>query len=191
DVEILLDLNFNARTEGYLRILNEIAHREMFWVELDTFDARALAHLRSQSRHPIASCETLMGLQQFLPFFREQAVDVAIIDLIWNGAWQSMKIAAAAEAHEINVAPHNFYGHLATMMNLQFAAAVPNLRVVETDIDRIAYDDTLFTHVPQFEAGHALIPDRPGWGTEPNEEEMVKHPPNKVLNPIGLTTYGR
>ncbi len=191
DVEILLDLNFNARTEGYLRILNEIAHREMFWVELDTFDARALAHLRSQSRHPIASCETLMGLQQFLPFFREQAVDIAIIDLIWNGAWQSMKIAAAAEAHEINVAPHNFYGHLATMMNLQFAAAVPNLRVVETDIDRIAYDDTLFTHVPQFEAGHALIPDRPGWGTEPNEEEMAKHPPNKVLNPIGLTTYGR
>ena len=39
-------------------------------------------------------------------------MDVAIIDTVWNGVWQSMKIAALAEAHEVNVAPHNFYGHL-------------------------------------------------------------------------------
>jgi L-alanine-DL-glutamate epimerase-like enolase superfamily enzyme len=29
---------------------------------------------------------------------------------------------------ELNIAPHNFYGHLATMMNAHFAAATPNLR---------------------------------------------------------------
>lgn len=190
DVEILLDLNFNARTEGYLRIIREIADMDLFWVELDTFDPQALAHIRSQSRHPIASCETLMGLQQFLPFFRAQALDVAIVDLIWNGAWQSMKIAAAAEAHEVNVAPHNFYGHMATMMNAHFAAAVPNLRVVETDIDRIALDDRLFDHSPVFEDGHLLIPDRPGWGIEPIESELIANPPNEVVNPIGLITYG-
>lgn len=190
DVELLLDLNFNARPEGYLRIIREIADLELLWVELDTFDPQALAHIRSQSRHPIASCETLMGLQQFLPFFRAQSLDVAIIDLIWNGAWQAMKIAAAAEAHEINVAPHNFYGHLATMMNAHFAAAVPNLRIVETDIDRIVWDDQLFSHVPVIEDGYLVIPDRPGWGTEPVEAEMLAHPPNDVVNPIGLITYG-
>ena len=96
--------------------------------------------IRSQSRHPIASCETLIGLQQFLPFFREQAVDVAIIDTPWNGVWQSLKIAAAAEAYETNVACHNFYGHLCTMMNAHFSAAVPNMRIMETDIDRVAWD---------------------------------------------------
>ena len=47
-------------------------------------------------------------------------MDVAIIDTPWNGVWQSMKIAAAAEAYEVNVAPHNFYGHLCTMMNAHF-----------------------------------------------------------------------
>jgi len=35
-----------------------------------------------------------------------------------------MKIASAAEACEVNVAPHNFYGHLCTMMNAHFSAAV-------------------------------------------------------------------
>ena len=80
DIDILLDLNFNARTEGYVRILREIADLDLFWIEIDTLDPQALAYIRSQSRHPIASCETLIGLQQFLPFFQAQAIDVAIID---------------------------------------------------------------------------------------------------------------
>ena len=191
DVEILLDLNFNAKTEGYLQILREVEGFDLLWVELDTFDAAALSYMRQQSRHPIASCETLVGLGQFVPFLRESAVDVSIIDLIWNGAWQSMKIAALADAHEVNVAPHNFYGHLATMMNVQFASAVPNLRIMETDIDRIAWDNELFTHVPEFMDGSMIVPDRPGWGTEPNEEAMRAYPPNHTLNPAGLITYGR
>jgi L-alanine-DL-glutamate epimerase-like enolase superfamily enzyme len=52
-------------------------------------------------------------------------MDVAIIDSVWNGVWQSMKIANTAEAFDVNTAPHNFYSHLATM-NPRFAAAVPN-----------------------------------------------------------------
>jgi L-alanine-DL-glutamate epimerase-like enolase superfamily enzyme len=191
DVEILLDLNFNAKTEGYIEILRAIKDQELMWVELDTFNPEALAYIRSKSAHPIASCETLVGLGQFVPFLRNQSVDIAIIDLLWNGAWQAMKIAALADANEVNVAPHNFYGHLATMMNLQFAAAVPNLRIMETDIDRIDWDDKIVTHAPEFENGCLVVPDRPGWGTEPNEQVLSEYPPNQNLNPIGLITYGR
>ncbi len=185
DVDILLDLNFNAKTEGYLKILREIADLDIFWVEIDTLSPQALAHIRSRSAHPISSCETLIGVQQFLPFLREQAVDVAIVDTPWNGVWQSMKIAAAAEAHEVNVACHNFYGHLCTMMNAHFCAAVPNLRIMEVDIDRIAWDHELFTHVPEFEDGHLVMPERPGWGTEPIEEALAAHPPIAAHGLVG------
>src|SRR5499427_10396327 len=34
DVDLLLDLNFNAKTEGYLKILRAIAEMDMFWVEI-------------------------------------------------------------------------------------------------------------------------------------------------------------
>jgi L-alanine-DL-glutamate epimerase-like enolase superfamily enzyme len=188
DVDILLDLNFNAKTEGYLKILRALAHFEMFWVEIDSYSPEALGLIRRQSPHPISSCETLLGLREFLPYFREQAMDVAIIDTPWNGVWQSMKIAAAAEAHEVNVAPHNFYGHLSTMMNAHFAAVVPNLRILETDIDRIAWDHELFSHLPEIVDGHLVMPDRPGWGTEPNEAALRAHPPK---GPAGLLNYGR
>ncbi len=188
DVEILLDLNFNAKPEGFLKILRALEDLDLFWVEIDSFNAPALAYIRQHSRHPISSCETLIGLRQFLPFFREQAMDVAIVDVPWNGAWQSMKIAALAEAHDVNVAPHNFYGHLCTMMNAHFAAAVPNLRIMEVDVDRLAWDSELFTYAPEYESGHLVIPDRPGWGTEPVEEAILAHPP-KITG--GLLQYKR
>ena len=188
DVDILLDLNFNARTEGYLKILRAISHLDLFWVEIDSFNPQALGYIRRQSPHPVSSCETLLGLREFLPYFREQAMDVAIVDTPWNGVWQSMKIANAAEAFEVNVAPHNFYGHLCTMMNAHFAAAVPNLRIMETDIDRIAWDAELYTHVPEIVDGYLILPDRPGWGTEPDEKAVRAHPPKEGA---GLLSYGR
>ena len=188
DVDILLDLNFNAKTEGYLKILRAIAHLDLFWVEIDSYSPEALGLIRRQSPHPISSCETLLGLREFLPYFREQAMDVAIIDVPWNGIWQSMKIAAAAEAHEVNVAPHNFYGHLCTMMNAHFAAAVPNLRIMETDIDRIAWDHELFDRVPEIVDGHLVMSERPGWGIEPIEAAIRAHPPKGTA---GLLNYGK
>ena len=186
DMDILLDLNFNMKTEGYLKILREIADLDMFWIEIDSYNADALAYIRDHSPHPISSCETLLGLREFLPYFRAQSMDVAIVDAVWNGVWQSMKIAASADAHEVNVAPHNFYGHLSTMMNAHFAAAVPNLRIMEIDIDRLAWDDEIFTTVPPIEDGHLVVPDTPGWGTEPNEEAIRARP---AKGSAGLVSY--
>ena len=176
DMGLMLDLNFNMRTEGVLRVLRAVEDLDLFWLEYDNDSPEALRYIRDHSTTSIASLETLIGLPRFVPYFREQSVDVAIIDAVWNGTWQSMKIAASAQAHEINVAPHNFYGHLSTMMSAHFSAAVPHLRIMETDIDRLPWDDELFTHIPEIVDGHLLLPDTPGWGTEPIEEALAAHP---------------
>ena len=98
-----------------------------------------------------------------------------------------MKMANLADIHDVNIAPHNFYGHLSTFMNAHFAAAVPNLRIMETDIDRIAWENELFTHAPEYQDGHMLIPNRPGWGTDPIEEAIKAYPPKMgggLLKPL-------
>ena len=66
NVDILLDLNFNAKTEGYLKILRAIAHLDLFWVGIDSYNPPALSYIRQHSPHLISSCETLLGLQEFL-----------------------------------------------------------------------------------------------------------------------------
>jgi galactonate dehydratase len=188
DMGILIDINFNAKPEGLLKLLRAIADLDLFWVEVDLRNPKALAYVRQHSPHPISSCETLIGMREFQPYFDHQSMDVAVVDGVWNGMWQATKIAAVAEAHDVNVAPHNFYGDLCTLMNAHFAAAVPNLHIMETDIDRLPWEGELFSHAPEIRDGHLIVPDRPGWGTEPNEEAIRARPP-KLTG--GLLQYKR
>ena len=122
DVDILVDLNFNFKTEGFLKVARAIEPFDILWVEIDTRDPKALAYIRRSARIPVASCECLFGRRDYRPYFEHQAVDVAIVDTPWNGVAESVKIAAMADAYEVNVAPHNFYGHLATAQKWAFIA---------------------------------------------------------------------
>ena len=79
----------------------------------------------------------------------------------------------------MNVAPHNFYGHLCSAMSAHFCAAVPNLRIMEIDVDSAAWRDDLFTNVPEIRDGEMLVPSGPGWGVAVNEEAVRAHPPRR------------
>ena len=176
DMGIQLDLNFNFKTEGYVKVARAVERYDLFWLEIDSYDPEGLAYIRSRASMPIASCESLFGRRQFRPFFENRSMDVAIVDVPWNGLAESLKIAAMAEAYEINCAPHNFYGHLSTLMSAHFCAAIPNFRVMEIDIDDVPWKDDLVTHPPVIEDGHLLVPTRPGWGADVNEEALKAHP---------------
>jgi L-alanine-DL-glutamate epimerase-like enolase superfamily enzyme len=63
------------------------------------------------------------------------------------------------------------------MMNAHFAAAVPNLRIMEIDMDRLPWDDELFTGRPRIEAGELVLGDAPGWGIDPDEKALRARPP--------------
>ena len=79
--------------------------------------------------------------------------------------------------HEINVAPHNFYGHLATMMNAHFSAVVLHFRIMQIDPDAVPWQDDIVTGKPTIKDGHLLLSTGPGWGTEINEAAVRAHPP--------------
>jgi L-alanine-DL-glutamate epimerase-like enolase superfamily enzyme len=176
DMGILLDLNFNFKTEGYVKVARALEPYDLFWLEIDSYDPEGLAYIRSRAPMPIASCESLFGRRQFRPFFENRSMDSAIVDVPWNGLLESVKIAAMAEAYEINCAPHNFYGHLSTLMSANFCAAIPNFRIMEIDIDDVPWKDDLVTHPPKIENGHLLVPTRAGWGADVNEEAVRAHP---------------
>lgn len=172
-----LDVNYHFKTEGYLQLARAVAPFDLVWLELDTWDAAALALIRRGAPCPIASCEGLTGRRSFRPFLDAYAMDVAIIDVVWNGMLESLKIAAMAEAYEVNVAPHNYYGHLCSAISAHFSAVVPNLRVMEIDIDSVPWRDELFVGGPEFQDGELMLSRRPGWGVEVNERVVLAHPP--------------
>ncbi|CAH2603191.1 Mandelate racemase/muconate lactonizing enzyme family protein [Rhodovastum atsumiense] len=177
DVEIMLDANFHFRTEGYLQLVRTVEPFNLAWLELDIYDADSLALLRREAGFPIASGESLYTRRGYRPFLDAYAMDVAIVDVLWNGFLESMKIAAMADAYEVNVAPHNFYGHLADHISAHFAAATPNLRILEMDIDDVPWKSEFVTHPPVIENGAFVLPDRPGWGTDVDETAVRRRPP--------------
>lgn len=177
DMGIHLDINFNFKTEGFKRIADAVAPANLTWLEIDTHDAPALAEIKRGAPCPIASCETLHGRREFKPFFDHYAQDVAIVDVIWNGLNESLKIASMADVYEVNVAPHNFYGHLCSAISATFSAVVPNFRVMEIDIDSAPWRDEFYTVVPTIENGEFVLPTGPGWGIDIDERAVRARPP--------------
>jgi L-alanine-DL-glutamate epimerase-like enolase superfamily enzyme len=179
DMGIHLDINFNFKTEGFKRVAEAVRPANLTWLEIDTHDAPALAEIKRGAPCPIASCETLHGRREFKPFLDHYATDVAIIDVIWNGLNESLKIAALADVYEVNVAPHNFYGHLCSAISATFSAVVPNFRVMELDIDSAPWRDEFYTVIPKIENGEFLLPKGPGWGIDVNETAVRARPPKQ------------
>lgn len=177
DIEIHLDANFHFKTEGFIRLARAVEDLDLGWLEVDTHDPASLALIRRSSRVPIASCETLHGRRAYKPYFEQSAMDVAVIDVAWNGILESLKIASMADTYEINVAPHNYGSPLLDLISAHFSAAVPNLRIMEYDVDGVPWNDELLTVAPKVEAGEFYLPSGAGWGAEINEEAVRAHPP--------------
>ena len=52
-----LDVNFNFKTDGFIKVARVCEPFNLAWLELDTYDAEGLRLIRDRARLPIASCE--------------------------------------------------------------------------------------------------------------------------------------
>ncbi len=176
DVSINLDLNFNFKPEACMRIAKVLEQFDMLWLEIDMYDHEAIRQIKDSTTTKICTGENLYYMREYLPYFECRAADVFMIDVPWNGFAPSKKIGDLANVFQLNVAPHNYYSHLATHMSASLCAVLPNVRIMEIDIDDVPWKDDLTTHVPDIVDGYMKTPTRPGWGTDLNEEVAKAHP---------------
>jgi L-alanine-DL-glutamate epimerase-like enolase superfamily enzyme len=173
---LMLDLNFRFRPAALRRIVSVIGSASPAWLEVDVHDPAALNDLRTCSPIPIASLESIHGRRGYKAYFLANAVDVAIVDVPWNGLCEAVRIASMAEAFEVNVAPHNYYGPLADLMSAHFCAAVGNVAIMEFEGDDVPWKSSLLTAAPVIDDGQFAIPSGPGWGADISEEAVNSHP---------------
>jgi len=176
DVRLIVDLNFNYKPEGFRRLARKVEPFELMWLEMDLYEPRALALIRQSTATPIGSLETILGRRALKPYLDAHCVDVAIIDPQYNGVPEAIRMAAMADAYEVNVASHNFSGPLSAVISAHFAAAIPNFRIMELDVDEVPWKPKLLTRAPVIENGTFVSPGGPGWGTEIDEEVLRAHP---------------
>ena len=84
-MRLIVDLNFDYKTEGFRRLARKLEPFDLLWLEMDHFDAKALSFIRQSTTTPIGSLEAILGRRNLKPFLELSAVDVAIIDVQYNG----------------------------------------------------------------------------------------------------------
>ncbi|MCA9839691.1 MAG: mandelate racemase/muconate lactonizing enzyme family protein [Trueperaceae bacterium] len=135
--------------------------------------------LRRMTDIPFAIGEEMSSKWQFLPYIERGITDFARIDVCnVGGLTESMKVAAMAEAHYIDLMPHNPLGPVCTAATIHLAAAVPNfswLEVRTSPTETLKFSDAdIFPVQPGLEGSRFPVPDTPGLGVEVNEELIKK-----------------
>ena len=138
----------------------------------------AYESLRSMVDVPFAIGEEFASKWQFLPYIERGITNFARIDVCnVGGLTESMKVAGMAEAHYIDLMPHNPLGPVCTAATVHLAAAVPNFAWLEVRVspteDSGRYDDDIFPLQPKLSGSGIPVPDTPGLGIEVNEDYVA------------------
>jgi galactonate dehydratase len=137
--------------------------------------------LRKLTPIPFAVGEEFSSKWQFLPYLERHLTDFARIDICNVGGFtEAMKVAGWAEAHYIDLMPHNPLGPICTAATIHMAAAVPNfswLEVRTTQTENLYYGedgvneaDRLFPVQPRLVGTSFPVPEAPGLGVEFDEK---------------------
>ena len=90
---------------------------------------------------------------------------------------QAKKVGNLAELYQYNVAPHNYYSHLATFVSASLCAVLPNVRIMEVDVDDVPWKDELVTNRPEIVNGAMTVPTGPRLGHGPSTKTWPERTP--------------
>jgi galactonate dehydratase len=135
----------------------------------------AYESLRTMVDIPFAIGEEFSSKWAFLPYIERGITNFVRLDVCnVGGLTESMKVAGMAEAHYIDLMPHNPLGPICTAATIHLAAAVPNFAWLEVRVSPTEelkfYDEELFPIQPKLEGARFPVPDTPGLGVEFNED---------------------
>ena len=171
------------------RLIDSLREVRMLFVEepvnMDT--PRGLVELRQAFPDiRIAAGERQMTRWAFRDWLEQGAVDVIQADISHcGGIRELLRIAAYAEVHNVQIAPHNPYGPVALAATAHAAICMPNFMILEHCRHRPWFDEVQITG-PTVSSGHVLLNDQPGLGIELDWDYVKKHPyqrlPLRTLN---------
>lgn len=135
--------------------------------------------LRRMVDVPFAIGEEFASKWQFLPYIERGITDFIRIDICNVGGFtEAMKVAGWAEAHYIELMPHNPLGPVCTAATVHMSAAVANffsLEVRTSPTEQLGFfDETIFPVQHKLDGARFPVPTSPGLGIEVNEEYLQR-----------------
>jgi galactonate dehydratase len=167
ECELMVDCHGRMDQSEAITVAHALATCNLMWYEEPVSDQQLaeLAQVGARTSIPIASAESVFGIEGFAPFVTDRIVDIIMPDVKHDGGIaETQHIAAAARMRQILVAPHNPAGPVATAVSAHVVSTLPNFLILEYAWGEAPWRSALLDPPERIENGYLVLPQGPGLG---------------------------
>jgi galactonate dehydratase len=177
--DLLFGTHGQRTAAGAIRLAKRLEPYDPLWFEepVPPDAPQEMAKVARATSIPIATGERLATKYDFARVLQTGAAAILQMNLgRVGGLLEAKTIAAMAEVHHVQIAPHLYCGPIVGAANIQLATCSPNFLVLE-GIERWDGFHAQILKTPiRWEAGYVIPPTEPGLGVELNEAVIRNHP---------------
>lgn len=177
--DLLVGTHGQFTTSGAIRLAKRLEIYDPLWFEepVPPEMPEQMALVARGTSIPIATGERLATKYEFARVLATGAANILQMNLgRVGGLLEAKKVAALAEVHYAQIAPHLYCGPVVGAANIQIAACTPNFLILESIQQWGGFHARLLKSPIRWEAGYVIPPTAPGLGVELNEAVALAHP---------------
>src|SRR6202161_1923617 len=170
--DLLVGTHGQFTTSGAVRLAKQLEPYDPLWFEepVPPEMPEEMAIVARGTRIPIATGERLATKYEFARVLASGAANITQMTLgRVGGLLEAKKVAALAEVHYAQIAPHLYCGPVVGAANIQIAACSPNFLILEGIQQWGGFHAQILKKPIRWEQGYVIPPTAPGLGVELDE----------------------
>lgn len=163
-----------------IRLAQRLEKYDPLWFEepVPPGQEQAMGQVAAKTSIPIASGERLTTKYEFHRLLTDGGVSILQMNLgRCGGLLEAKKIAALAEVHYAQIAPHLYNGPIGAAASFQLAACTPNFLIQESIETWGGFHAEVLKKPLQWEDGYVIPSREPGLGVELDMDVVRRHSP--------------
>jgi galactonate dehydratase len=179
EVDLLFGTHGQFTPAGAIRLARRLERFDPLWFEEPTPPEapEEMARVARATSIPVATGERLTTKHEFARVLAAGAAAILQPNLgRCGGLLEGKKIAALAECHYAQIAPHLYSGPVLGAANVQLATCTTNFLILEGIGRWDGIHAELLKEPIRWEDGHVIPPTAPGLGVELDEAVALAHP---------------
>jgi galactonate dehydratase len=177
--DILFGTHGQFTPGGAVRLAKAIEPYDPLWFEepVPPDSIEAMAEVARKVSIPVATGERLTTKFEFAQVLNQRAASILQPNSgRCGGILEMKKIAAMAEAHQVQIAPHCYCGPIVAAANIQVSLTLPNFLILEAIKTFDGFHAELLEQKLVLEHGRLIPSNEPGLGVTLNEKVAEAHP---------------
>jgi galactonate dehydratase len=177
--DLLLGTHGQFTTSGAIRLSRLLEVYDPLWFEepVPPEMPEQMAIVARGTSIPIATGERLTTKYEYARVLAVGAANILQINLgRVGGLLEAKKIAALAEVHYAQIAPHLYCGPVVGAANIQIATCCPNFLILEGIQQWGGFHASILKAPIRWESGYVIPPTAAGLGVELNEAVALANP---------------